>query len=95
LIQTIGLRSNVDWNKDPISHDGRLPNPLTGKAKYWVWEFDAEREQVFEKDKDPVGLLIDDLHGVPVITSLTETTEIKPAAFQTKGDSINTVVNII
>jgi hypothetical protein len=95
LIQTIGLRSNIEWIKDPISQEGRLPGPLNGKAKHWYWEFDVEREQVFERDNDPVGLLIDDLHGVPVIVNLTETAEIKPTAFQTKGDSINTIVNII
>jgi hypothetical protein len=95
LIQAIGLRSNVEWNRDPITDDGRLPDPFKGKAKHWRWEFDVEREQVFERDSNPVGLLIDDLHGVPVITGLTETTEIKPAAFQTKGDFINTVVKVI
>ena len=95
LIQAIGLRANVEWNRDPTAQDGRLPDPLTGKAKHWCWEFDVERDQVFEKDGDPVKLLIDDLHGVPIISNLTETVEIKPAAFQTKGDTVNTIVNII
>ena len=95
LIQAIGLRSNVDWIKDPIVLDGRLPEPFQGKSNHWQWQFEVEREQVFQKGDNPVGLLIDDLHGVPVITSLTETAEIKPAAFQTKGNAINTIVKII
>ena len=95
LIQAIGLRSNVDWQKDPVSQEGRLPEPWSGKSKYWTWEFNVERDQIFEKEGDPVGLLIEDLHGVPIITNLLESQEIKPAVFQTRGKSINTIVNII
>ena len=95
LIQAIGLRSNVDWQKDPVSQEGRLPEPWSGKSRYWNWEFYVERDQIFEKDGDPVGLLVEDLHGVPIITNLLESQEIKPAVFQTRGGSINTIVNII
>jgi hypothetical protein len=75
--------------------EGRLPEPFQGKARYWIWEFDAERERVFEKENDPVGLLIDDMHRVPIVTALTETAEIRPPAFQTKGDAVNTIIEII
>jgi hypothetical protein len=78
-----------------VLSDGRLPDPWQGKSRYWHWEFDVERDQVFERDDDAVGLLKDDLHGVPVVSGLTETAEIKPAAFQTKGDAVNTIVKII
>jgi hypothetical protein len=95
LIQAIGLRANVEWNNDPQSVNGRLPAPLIGKSRYWTWEFDVERDEVFERDGDPVALLVDDLNGVPIISGLEETVEIKPAAFQTKGENINTSVEII
>lgn len=95
FLQTIGLRSNIDWIQDPILHTGRLPEPLEGKANHWVWEFDVEREDVFLKDKDPVGHLVDDLHGVPVVIDLHNTVEISPAAIQTKGNNVNTWVQII
>jgi len=95
LVQAIGLRSNVEWARDPMISDGRLPPPWQGKSKHWTWKFSVEREDVFERNGDPVALLVEDLHGVPVVAGLLETAEIRPAAFQTKGDTPNTVVNII
>ena len=95
LRQAIELRSNVTWDKDPERLEGRLPHGFDGKAAHWSWEFEVEREDLFLKDGDPVGLLKDDLNSVPVITGLNETAEIKPAAFQTLGDTINTIVKII
>lgn len=95
LLQAIGLRSNVDWVRDPKMNTGRLPDNIEGKANHWIWEFDVEREDVFLKDNDPVGLLKDDLHGVPIIDNLLNTVELNPSAFQTKGDAINTWLSII
>jgi hypothetical protein len=89
LIQAIGLRSNVEWEQDPKRHEGALPSPFDGRGAYWTWEFAVEREDVFLNNNDPVGLLIEDLHNVPVLTSLTETVDIHPPAFQTQGPRIN------
>lgn len=95
LIQAIGIRSNLSWTSDPKKNTGSLPHPLTGKCNHWIWEFDVEREDVFLKDNDPVGLLKDDLHGVPVIDRLEETTDLTPTAFQTKNGKQNTWIKII
>ena len=95
LIQAIGLRANISWVKDPSVDTGSLPQPWKGKASYWTWEFDTERVDEFLKGSNPVELLIDDLHGVPVIENLTNTADINPAAFQSKGDNLNIVVEII
>ena len=95
LLQAIGLRSNVEWLHDPKKHTGRLPEPATGKATYWTWEFDCERDEVFLQDDDPVYLLVHDLNHVPVITDLENSEDITPAAFQTQGNNINTWVTII
>lgn len=95
LLQAIGLRSNVTWDSSPKFDTGSLPDPFDGKAKYWTWTFEAEREQVFEKDGDPVKLLVEDIHGVPIIGNLTNTADISPEAFQTRGDNINTHFQII
>jgi hypothetical protein len=95
LLQAIGLRSNVEWWRDPKKHTGRLPEPATGKATYWTWEFDCERDEVFLQDNDPVYLLVHDLNHVPVITDLENSEDISPAAFQTQGNNINTWVTII
>lgn len=95
LLQAIGLRSNVNWSRDPKQYKGTLPNGIGGKATHWVWEFDAEREDVFLKDDDPCGLLKEDLHGVPVIDLLENSTDLNPAAFQTRNGNQNTWIAII
>ena len=95
LIQTIGIRSNIDWVKDPIKETGRLPVGTQGKATYWSWEFTTERADVFKDGDDKVILLLNDLHGVPVIDLLENSVDISPAAFQTSGSKQNTWVSII
>jgi hypothetical protein len=89
LLQSIGLRSNVEWTVDPTECKGILPHPLEGKANYWTWTFEVERDQVFTKNEDPVGLLLDDLHGVPIIGQLNNSVDIDPPVFQTQGPNSN------
>ena len=95
LLQAIGLRSNCDWVVDPVMYDGRLPDPIEGKARHWIWEFDVERDDVFLKDSDPTSLLKNDLHNVPVAIDLLNSSELNPAAFQTKNENINTWITIL
>lgn len=95
LIQAIGLRANVEWEVDPRQHSGSLPLPLVGKAVHWTWEFDVEREDVFKLDDDPVALLKQDLHGVPVIDQLNNSVDIYPSAFQTEGKNANTWIYVL
>jgi hypothetical protein len=88
LIQAIGMRSNVTWIQDPELHNGRLPiGP--GKAAHWIWQFDAEREDVFLNQGDDVALLVNDLDGVPIVDQLNNTVELTPAVFRSQGDNIN------
>jgi hypothetical protein len=89
LLQSIGLRSNVEWTVDPTECKGILPHPLEGRANHWVWTFEVERDEVFNKDGDPVGLLLDDLHGVPIIGQLNNSVDIDPPVFQTQGPNSN------
>lgn len=89
LIQAIGLRSNIEWEHDPVKQEGSLPEPFDGKAAYWTWTFFVERDEVFVRDNNPVGLLLDDLHNVPIIDNLEETVDLQPAVFQTQGHRIN------
>lgn len=95
LLQTIGLRANITWQKDPSYHHGVLPEPFDGKASFWTWEFEVEQEYLFEKDNDPVGLLLDDLHGVPVISNLDNSIEIHPSVFQIFNDDKNIWVELV
>ena len=89
LQQAIGLRSNFSFLSDPSQQSGALPRGLEGRATYWIWNFDTERDSVFLKGNDPVGLLIDDIHGVPITNQLNNSVDIDPAAFISKGDRTN------
>ena len=95
LIQAIGLRANVSWASDPKMRTGSLPRPFKGKANHWLWEFDTERVDEFLKDDDPVGLLVDDLHAVPIVTLLDDDADLDPACFLVKGDNFNTFIEIV
>lgn len=90
LLQAIGLRSNVEWNVDPKQTSGSMPYDISGKATHWIWDFYCEREDVFLKEEDPVGLLSDDLHGVPIIDQLNNSVDLNPACFICRGDKQNT-----
>ena len=89
LIQAINLRSNIELITDPEFKNGRLPDNIGGKANHWIVEFEVEREDVFLKDNDPVGLLIDDLNGVPIVPDLNNSADLDPAAFITTGKNAN------
>jgi hypothetical protein len=95
LIQAIGIRSNVEWDQDPECHTGRLPDAIEGAATHWVWQFSVERDFVFRLDDNPVGLLLDDLQGVPVINRLNNSVDIMPSIFQTKGTHVNVWISLI
>ena len=77
LLQGIGMRANVEWTYNP----SRSMLETDGKIAYWLWEFTVEREDIFLSDGDPVGLLKQDLHGVPIIKNLTETETFSKACF--------------
>ena len=89
LIQAIGLRANVVWISSPKEKNGALPRGLDGKAVYWTWTFDVERDDVFLKDGNSVALLLDDLNGVPVIPNLNNSVDLDPACFISKGEKAN------
>lgn len=95
LIQAINLRSNIDYISDPELKKGRLPAPLSGKANHWIAEFEVEREDVFSDGVDPVGLLVEDVNGVPIVPELNSSVELDPPVFITKGNKANIWFSII
>jgi hypothetical protein len=75
--------------------NGALPYKLGGKATHWIWEFEIEQEEIFKTDDSPIGLLIDDMHGVPIVNQLLNSKDIDPAVFQTHGENQNIWIEII
>tara|TARA_R110000772_G_scaffold91291_1_gene187801 strand:- start:2 stop:394 length:393 start_codon:yes stop_codon:yes gene_type:complete len=83
LVQGIELRALVQWNHSPQM----VEHPSVENE--WYWEFNIEREDVFLKDNDHVGLLKEDLNNVPIIPHLKETIKFKNPVFVTEGEDQN------
>ncbi len=87
LLQCAELRSVIIYKDAPqiVEQDvNRLGfgTKYTGKHKVWKFRFNPDREAVyFDPKGGEIGLLLDDLDGVPVIKNLTETINIEKAIF--------------
>jgi len=95
LLQVIGLRANIATDLDPKVTEGRLPEPWKGRGAYWIYEFEPERADGFLDGDNPVGHLINDLNGVPIIDKLNNTIDFNLPAFITKGNDFNTTIEIL
>ena len=61
-----------------------------------VWRFDwrTERENLYQKDGDPIGFLKDDFHLIPYIKGLNEAMEQQYAVFNTQHPGPNIVFHL-
>lgn len=94
IIQTIGLRSNISYHTSPdvIEVKGRLVGFDTDEIiRVWRFDFETERNDVFEKEGDPVSLLKADFNFVPYINNLDELVEQNYSVFVTEGSGMNIV----
>ena len=93
VIQTLGLRSNIQYNNRPqqIQVRGKVVGFDTDEI-ITVWRFDWETENdLYTKDDDPVGYLKEDFHLVPYINGLGETMEQQYAVFNSHDPGKNIV----
>jgi hypothetical protein len=77
VIQTIGMRANVDYTKPPeVTIDVPKKYNLDSAvlSNIWIFEWRVEREFLFLDGDDDVGYLKQLFNLVPYIPSLTETT---------------------
>ena len=82
IIQTIGLRVNVNITKRPECAEKSIKgfgSDYTGTQKVWTLPFEIEFE-----DAMSVDMLKDDFDLVPIITGLTESVKINKSVFRTK-----------
>jgi hypothetical protein len=102
LLQCIGLRSIITYEDNPEAEIVDIKNlkfgsNYKGKHKVWTFRFYPDRPFAFYDGGDPVGLLIEDLNGVPIAGKLTETINIDRPVFNTDTSSLykNTTVKAI
>lgn len=94
VLQTLGIRAIIQYRNKPdiIETSGRLVGFDTDEIlRLWRFDFNTERDFLYEKNGDPVGYLLDDFHLVPYISGLGELMEQNYAVFNTVNPGANIV----
>lgn len=94
VLQTLGLRGNITYLELPkvSAVKGDIIGLPTNKIiRVWNFEFETERDFLFEYKENPVGHLIEDFDGVPYLDGLDECVEQNYNVFVTDGPSRNIV----
>jgi len=101
LLQVIGLRVNPLYRSGPIVDEVNLKeyhfgSEYKGRQQVWTFNFEIEYDGGFTDSLGrEEGLLVSDLHFVPMIAGLTETVELVIPMFDTQaGQYRNTLVYI-
>lgn len=99
VMQTIGMRTNASYVSAPyiIKEDvsNRFGKLFKNEHNIWVFNFFIEHEGTLTDDTgNHCGLLLHDLHLVPIITELDETAVFNKAIFNTLCSlECNTIVS--
>jgi hypothetical protein len=94
VLQTLGIRANVSYYNKPgvTTIKGNLVGFSTEELiKVWRFDFYTERDNLYEKDNDPIGYLIEDFDGIPYISDLDECMQQNYSVFVTDGPAQNIV----
>jgi hypothetical protein len=88
LRQAIELRAIIvdDSNPRVIERDNET---------WWQYDFTTDRGDEFLVKNNPVGLLVDDIDGIPFISGLNSSVGLEQSVFKTKGKNPNTTAQII
>jgi len=101
LTQCLELRSIISYDNPPVSQIIDIKNlgfglEYKGKNKVWIFQFKPDRDGVYKNQNNEIGLLLDDLHAVPVIKNLTESINIGVAIFDLKDSkNKNTIIKAL
>jgi hypothetical protein len=95
VLLTLGLRANILYSKPPsVTYtEGASLLGFSTKQPVNIWRFDfnTERDYLFELDSNPVGYLLEDFDAVPYIAGLDESMTQNYNVFVTHGPSTNIV----
>ena len=89
LLQCTELRSIVSYNSNPTLETDDIKglgfgSNYSGRQNIWTFTIQTDRDDVYLDGNNPIGKLLEDIHAVPVIKSLTETINIDKAIFDCK-----------
>lgn len=94
VLQVLGIRANVMFDTSPkmMQIAGNILGFKTGKIiNVWHFEFETERDFLYDFNNDPVGYLKEDFDAVPYISGLDESMEQNYDVFVTTGPATNIV----
>ncbi len=94
VIQTLGIRANLATYTKPemLEMRGSLVGFNTDEIIHvWRFDFETERDFLFDIDDNPVGFMINDFDMVPFISGLDESMKQNYDVFVTDGASKNIV----
>jgi hypothetical protein len=94
VLQTLGIRANIIFTEKPVVSEmrGSLVGFNTDEiVRVWRFDFNTEREFLFEKDNNPIGLMLEDFEGIPYISGLDECMEQNYNVFVTDGAARNII----
>ena len=95
LLQTIGLRCNINYDKSPTFDELNIAKLLfsdkyIGKQKMWTFCFEVEYQEALNID-----MLNKDFDLIPIITGLEETINLNKALFRTTDKERNILFSIV
>lgn len=94
VLQVLGIRANVTFSSPPrlMEVAGKVVGFNTSKIIHvWYFEFETERDFLYETNADPVGYLKEDFSAVPYISGLDESMDQNYDIFVTDGPVTNIV----
>jgi hypothetical protein len=98
LRQCVELRSIITFIDPPVVETVDVKNlgfgkKFQGQHRIWTFRFNPDRTDVYTDDQDnPIGNLVEDLDGVPVIKNLRETINIDRATFECKDPLFKNII---
>jgi hypothetical protein len=95
VLQTIGMRTNLSYDKSPSFDNttiGKMEfgDKYKGKHMLWTFEFDVEAEGAID-----INTLNKDFNVIPIILGLNETANIEQALFRTTPQERNIIFETI
>jgi len=89
VLQTIGLRTNIEYSKGPTQIKAKDLFGTEYKKNLKAWQFDFVSPA---PDSLTLDMLNSDFNLIPIITELEETAKFKNAVFITQKDTIKNII---
>ena len=76
ILQVVSLRTQPERCSDPVNFTADFKTtefPLKGRGRVWSFAFESDIDDAFDQGQSPIGALVADVHQVPMVLGLNET----------------------